>query len=215
MKIFLDTAIRADIHRLAAMGVVDGVTTNPSLLKIAKAPYREVIADICEMVAGPVSAEVVAEDWQGMVREGRELSSIAKNVVVKIPMGFEGIRAVAELKKERIATNVTLVFSSNQAILAAKAGARFVSPFIGRLDDVGHDGMEVVEEILAAYEAYGYETEVLVASIRHPQHVVRAALLGAHVVTLPTRVLEAMFQHPLTDIGIRKFLEAWKQVPKS
>jgi len=214
MKIFLDTAIREDIRRFSALGIVDGVTTNPSLLKKAQAPYREVIAEICEMVPGPVSAEVVAEDWEGMVREGRELSAIAANVVIKIPMGMPGIRAVSELKREGIETNVTLIFSANQALLAAKAGARFVSPFVGRLDDVGHDGMEVVEEILAAYESYDFSTEVIVASVRHPQHVIQSALMGAEIATVPTAVLEAMFRHPLTDIGIRKFLDAWKEVRK-
>ena len=215
MKIFLDTAIRDEIRRMVAIGVVDGVTTNPSLLKAAKAPYRQVIAEICAMLPGPVSAEVVAEDWEGMVREGRELAAIAKNVVVKIPMGAEGMRAVGALHREGLHTNVTLIFSPLQAILAAKAGATYVSPFVGRLDDIGQDGMAVVEEILAAYDAYDFDTEVLVASVRHPQHVLRAALMGADVVTLPTQVLEAMFRHPLTDAGIAKFLEAWKDVPKA
>jgi transaldolase len=215
VKLFLDTAIRDDIRRLAAVGIVDGVTTNPSLLELAQAPYREVIAEICTMVDGPVSAEVVAEDWEGMVREGRDLSGIAPNVVIKIPMSPEGIRAVSELKQLGIRTNVTLVFSSNQALLAAKAGASYVSPFVGRLDDVGHDGMEVVEEILATYENYEFETEVIVASVRHPQHVVLAALMGAHIATVPTKVLDAMFHHPLTDKGIRKFLDAWAAVKKA
>lgn len=215
MKIFLDTAIRDEIRRMVAIGVVDGVTTNPSLLKVARAPYREVLVEICAMVPGPVSAEVVAEDWEGMVREGRELAAIAPNVVIKIPMGTEGMRAVRALTQEGLKTNVTLIFSPLQAILAAKAGATYVSPFVGRLDDIGHDGMEVVEQILAAYDAYDFDTEVLVASVRHPQHVLRAALMGADVVTVPTAVLEAMFRHPLTDAGITKFLAAWKDVPKA
>ncbi len=215
MKIFLDTAIRDEIRRMVAIGVVDGVTTNPSLLKAAKAPYRQVIAEICAMVPGPVSAEVVAEDWEGMVREGRELAAIADNVIIKIPMGSEGMRAVKALKDQGIRTNVTLIFSALQAILAAKAGASYVSPFVGRLDDAGHDGMAMVEEIIAAYDSYDFDTQVLVASVRHPQHVLRAALMGADVVTLPTQVLEAMFRHPLTDVGIVKFLDAWKDVPKS
>ncbi len=214
MQIFLDTAIREEIRRMVALGIVDGVTTNPSLLKTANAPYREVIAEICEMVPGPVSAEVVAEDWEGMVREGRELASIAPNVVVKIPMSAEGIRAVRALSAEEIRTNVTLIFSSLQAILAAKAGATYVSPFVGRLDDAGHDGMDVVEEMVTAFGNYGYDTRVLVASVRHPQHVVQAALMGADVVTLPTKVLEQMFRHPLTDVGIVTFLDAWRDVPK-
>jgi transaldolase len=214
VKIFLDTAIRDEIRQMVQLGIVDGVTTNPSLLETANAPYREVLKDICKMVPGPVSAEVVAEDWEGMVQEGRELHAIAENIVVKIPMGREGVRAVYHLQKEGIATNVTLVFSANQAVLAAKVGARFVSPFVGRLDDAGHDGMEIVEELLAAYDACGFATEVIVASVRHPQHVVQAALLGAHVVTLPFKVLNAMFHHPLTDVGIRKFLDAWRKVRK-
>ena len=215
MKIFLDTAIRDEIRRFADLGIIDGVTTNPSLLKAAKAPYREVIAEICAMVPGPVSAEIVAEDWEGMVRQGRELSGIAENVIIKIPMTPAGMRAVGELKKAGIESNVTLIFSSNQALLAAKAGARYVSPFVGRLDDAGHDGMDVVEEILEAYGNYAFETEVIVASVRHPQHVVQAAMMGADIATIPTNVLEAMFRHPLTDIGIRKFLEAWEDVPKA
>ena len=214
MKIFLDTAIRDEIRTMAALGVVDGVTTNPSLLKIAQAPYREVISDICKMVSGPVSAEVVAEDWEGMVREARELSTIAQNVVIKIPMGQKGMRAVSALKTEGIQTNVTLVFSANQALLAAKAGARFVSPFVGRLDDVGNDGMDIVEDILEVFSNYSFDTELIVASVRHPQHVLQAALMGAPIATVPTRILEAMYRHPLTDAGIRKFLDAWKEVRK-
>lgn len=214
MKIFLDTAIRDEIRRMAALGIVDGVTTNPTLLKAADAPYHEVIADICKMVPGPISAEVIAEDWEGMVREGRKLSAIAQNVIVKIPMTPDGMRAVSVLKSEKIDTNVTLVFSANQALLAAKAGARFVSPFVGRLDDAGHDGMDVVEEILEIYANYDFATEVLVASVRHPQHVVQAALMGADVATVPTGVLASMFRHPLTDVGIRRFLDDWKAVRK-
>ncbi len=212
MQFFLDTAIREEIEALVALGLVDGVTTNPSLLKRAQAPYREVIADICRMVSGPVSAEVVAEDATGMIREARQLAGIAANVVVKIPMGFEGIRAVKELRAEKIDTNVTLVFSTNQALLAAKAGARFVSPFIGRLDDIGHTGMDLVEEILAVYGNYDFETELIVASVRHPLHVVEAGLIGADIVTMPAAVMRAMFAHPLTDVGVAKFREAWRDV---
>lgn len=215
MKIFLDTAIRDEIRHMAEWGLIDGVTTNPSLLKVANEPYREVLADICQMVTGPVSAEVVAEDWAGMVSEGKELAAIAENVVVKIPMTQDGMRAVSELKKSGIRSNVTLIFSANQAILAAKAGAAYVSPFVGRLDDVGQDGMELVEEILEIYSGYDYETEVIVASVRHPQHVIQAGLMAAHIATVPTKVLEAMFRHPLTDVGIEKFLSAWKDVPKA
>ena len=214
MKIFLDTAVRDEIREMVQIGLVDGVTTNPSLLKVANAPYRDVIREICEMVPGPVSAEVVSEDWNGMVTEGRELAGIAENVVVKIPMTPDGMRAVSILKGEGIASNVTLIFSANQALLAAKAGARYVSPFVGRLDDIGHDGMEVVEEILEVYSGYEFETEVIVASVRHPLHVAQAALLGADIATVPAKILKAMFKHPLTDAGIEKFLAAWKDVPK-
>ncbi len=214
MKIFLDTAVRDEIREMVQIGLVDGVTTNPSLLKVANAPYRDVIREICEMVPGPVSAEVVSEDWSGMVNEGRELAGIAENVVVKIPMTPDGMRAVSILKGEGIASNVTLIFSANQALLAAKAGARYVSPFVGRLDDIGHDGMEVVEEILEVYSGYEFETEVIVASVRHPLHVAQAALLGADIATVPAKILKAMFKHPLTDAGIEKFLAAWKDVPK-
>jgi transaldolase len=212
MKFFLDTAIREEIRALAALGIVDGVTTNPSLLKDARAPYREVLADICRLVPGPISAEVIAEDVAGMIREAHELAGIAQNIVVKIPMGRPGIEAVASLRAEGINTNVTLVFSANQALLAAKAGAGFVSPFIGRLDDVGQSGMALVEEILEIYDNYDFETEVIVASVRHPMHVTEAAQLGADIVTMPAKVLAAMFEHPLTDIGKRKFLEAWRDV---
>jgi len=214
MKIFLDTAVLDEIREMAELGIVDGVTTNPSLLKVSRMPYREVLEEICHLVPGPVSAEVVAEDAEGMVREGRALAAIAENIVVKVPMGREGIRAVAALGAEGIETNVTLVFSANQAILAAKAGARFVSPFIGRLDDAGQTGMDVVDETLEIYANYDFDTEVIVASVRHPLHVVQAGLTGADIVTVPTAVLRAMFEHPLTDIGKAKFLEAWRQVRK-
>ncbi len=214
MKIFLDTAIRDEIRKMSSLGLIDGVTTNPSLLEKADAPYVEVLKEICEMVDGPVSAEVVAEDAEGMIREGHELAAIAENIVIKIPMTAEGMAAVSALEGDGISTNVTLVFSPNQAILAAKAGASFVSPFIGRLDDVGSDGMSLVDQIMRIYENYGYETEVIVASVRHPMHVVQAAMIGADIVTMPTRVLEAMFKHPLTDVGIERFLESWKNVRK-
>ncbi|MCK4414072.1 MAG: fructose-6-phosphate aldolase [Candidatus Eisenbacteria sp.] len=214
MKVFLDTAIVDEIREFAATGLVDGVTTNPSLLKRAQAPYGEVLTEICRLVPGPVSAEVLAEDAAGMLGEARELVGIAENIVIKIPMGVEGMRAVRALREEGIETNVTLVFSTNQALLAAKAGARFVSPFIGRLDDAGHAGMDVVAEILEVYANYDFETEVIVASVRHPLHVIEAGLLGADIVTLPTKVLRAMFEHPLTDVGKAKFLEAWRDVPK-
>ncbi|MBD3236092.1 MAG: fructose-6-phosphate aldolase [Candidatus Eisenbacteria bacterium] len=215
MKFFLDTAERDEIQRMTELGFVDGVTTNPSLLKKAGAPYQQVLQEICALVSGPVSAEVVAEDHAGMIAEGRELAAIAENVVIKVPMGSEGLRAVRGLREHGIDCNVTLVFSTNQAILAAKAGARFVSPFIGRLDDVAQEGMQLIEEIVQIYENYEFESELIVASVRHPMHVVDAGLLGADIVTMPTRVLEAMFQHPLTDIGKEKFLAAWRDVPKA
>jgi transaldolase len=215
MKFFLDTAIRDEIREMAALGMVDGVTTNPSLLKIARAPYREVIGEICRIVApGPVSAEVLSEEPAGMLREARELHALAPNVIIKVPMDPPGLQVVRTLRDEGIETNVTLVFSVNQALLAAKAGARYVSPFIGRLDDVGQEGMALIEEILDVYGNYDFATEVIVASVRHPMHVAAAARLGADVVTMPTAVLRAMYQHPLTDVGKRKFLEAWRDVPK-
>jgi transaldolase len=212
MKFFLDTAIRDEIRAMAALGIVDGVTTNPSLLKDARAPYRDVLTEICRLVPGPVSAEVLAEDSEGMIREARDLAGIAPNIVIKVPMGVAGIRAAAALKSQGIETNVTLVFSTNQALLAAKAGARFVSPFIGRLDDVGQEGMALIAEILEVYGNYEFDTEVIVASVRHPMHVVEAARLGADIVTMPAKVLAAMFEHPLTTIGKAKFLEAWRDV---
>ena len=215
MKFFLDTAIRDEIREMTALGMVDGVTTNPSLLKTAAAPYREVIAEICRMVdPGPVSAEVLAEDADGMLREARTLHTIAPNVVVKIAMGPVGLQVVRALRDEQIDCNVTLVFSGNQALLAAKAGARYVSPFIGRLDDVGQEGMALIEEILEIYGNYAFPTEVIVASIRHPMHVSAAARLGADIATMPTAVLRAMYRHPLTDAGKQKFLEAWRDVPQ-
>ncbi len=214
MKIFLDTAIREEIKQFSSMGIVDGVTTNPSLLKTANEPYRQVLAEICDLVEGPVSAEVVAEDWQGMVSEGVDLASIADNIIIKIPMCPAGMRAVGELKKQGIACNVTLIFSANQALLAAKAGARYVSPFVGRLDDIGHDGMDVIEEIMEIYANYEFDTEVIVASVRHPQHVIQSGLMGADIATIPTKILQQMFSHTLTDVGIKKFLSAWKDVPK-
>lgn len=214
MKFFLDTAVREEIRELSALGIVDGVTTNPSLLKEARAPYREVLAEICRLVPGPISAEVLSEETEGMLAEARELAKIAKNIVIKVPMGRPGLRAVTALRAEGIETNVTLVFSANQALLSAKAGARFVSPFIGRLDDVGQEGMGLVAEILEIYGHYEFDTEVIVASVRHPMHVVEAARLGADIATMPAKVMRALFEHPLTDIGKAKFLEAWRDVPK-
>ena len=214
MKFFLDTANTEEIKKGLEMGLVDGVTTNPSLVAVEKRPFREVIAEICTLVQGPVSAEVTALDADGMVAEARELAKIHKNVVVKVPMTLAGMKAVQRLAEEGIRTNATLVFSANQALLAAKCGATYVSPFVGRIDDVGGDGMELVSQILEVYEAYAFPTEVIVASVRHPQHVLQAALLGADIATVPYGVLKRLFDHPLTDAGIERFLKDWKGVPR-
>ncbi len=209
MKIFLDTANIASIKPFVDMGVLDGVTTNPTLIAKENREFLEVVSDIIEIVPGPVNLEVVAQQADGMLREGRDLAALGSNVVVKCPMTPEGLVAVRRLAKEGIATNVTLVFSPNQALLAAKAGASYVSPFIGRLDDAGHEGMEVIRDTLQIYRNYNIETQVLVASIRHPVHVVEAAKLGAHVATMPPDVLDKMVKHPLTDSGLRRFLDDW------
>ncbi len=209
MKIFLDTANLDSIKSFVDMGILDGVTTNPTLIAKEGADFLEIVSQIIRIVQGPVNLEVVAQQADGMVREGRELASLGSNVVVKCPMTAEGLVAVRKLTKEGIATNVTLVFSPNQALLAAKAGASYVSPFIGRLDDAGHEGMKVVEDTLQIYRNYEIETQVLVASIRHPVHVVEAAKLGAHVATMPPDVLDKMVKHPLTDIGLKRFFDDW------
>lgn len=210
MKIFLDTANLDEIRQGVALGVVDGVTTNPTLVAREGRPFREVLAEICGIVDGPVSAEVIGLTAEEMVREARELSSVHANVVVKVPITAEGLKAVHRLSGEGIRTNVTLVFSPPQALLAAKAGASFVSPFVGRLDDRGQSGMEVVRQILAMFRNYPLKTEIIVASVRHPMHVVEAALLGAHVATIPLKVLEGLTRHPLTDLGIESFLADWR-----
>jgi len=212
VKLYIDTANVADIKEMAWL--IDGVTTNPSLVSREKRPFTEIIAEICGMVDGPVSAEVTAIDAPGMVAQARELSKIDKNVVIKIPMTLAGMQAVKTLSGEAIRTNVTLAFSANQALLAAKSGASFVSPFVGRIDDVGGDGMEVVSQILDIYQTYGFSTEVIVASVRHPRHVVEAALLGADIATVPYDVLKKLFCHPLTDTGIERFLKDWEGVPR-
>ncbi len=209
MKIFLDTANIASIKTFADMGVLDGVTTNPTLVAKENRDFHELITAVLKIVPGPVNLEVVSQDTEGMLREGRDLASLGPNVVVKCPMTGPGLVAVRKLAKEGLKTNVTLVFSPNQALLAAKAGATYVSPFIGRLDDAGHEGMQVIEDTLQIYKNYGIETEVLVASIRHPVHVVQAAKLGAHVATMPPDVLDKMIKHPLTDIGLKRFLDDW------
>ena len=211
MKFFIDTANLDQIKAAAAMGVVDGVTTNPSLAAKETGPYRQQLAEICQVVSGPVSAEVLATDHDGMVSEARELCQIAGNIVIKIPTTLEGLRAVKTLSSEGVKVNSTLVFTPSQALLVAKAGASFVSPFIGRLDDVSTDGMELVSNIVTIYQNYGYDTEVLVASVRHPLHVVEAALIGADIITMPYNVIEKLIKHPLTTIGLEKFIADYKK----
>ncbi|MEW6442252.1 MAG: fructose-6-phosphate aldolase [bacterium] len=213
MKIFLDTANVDQIREAHALGIIDGVTTNPSLIAREGRDFRRVVEEICAIVDGPVSAEAVSPDAPAMVAEAEALSRIHENIVVKIPMTAAGLKAVGSCSRKGIRTNVTLVFSPAQALLAAKAGATYVSPFVGRLDDVSQDGMELIDQIVTIYENYGYATEIIVASVRNPLHVVQAALLGAHVATVPFNVLMQLVEHPLTDIGIRKFLADWKKVP--
>ncbi len=214
MKFFIDTADVKEIREAHSLGILDGVTTNPSLIAKTGRPFRETIEEICSIVKGPVSAEVVSLDTEGMLKEARELAKIAENIVVKIPLIKNGLKAVKRLTDEGIKTNVTLCFSSNQALLAAKAGGTYVSPFVGRLDDRGHNGMELIEEIRTIYDNYGYQTEIIVASIRNPLHVRDAALMGADVSTIPFNVFDMLVQHPLTDEGVRKFLADWEKVPK-
>ncbi|RUM42647.1 MAG: fructose-6-phosphate aldolase [Desulfurobacterium sp.] len=213
MKFFIDTADINEIKAAMEMGMVDGVTTNPTLISKTGRPFLEVAKEIIEAVPGPVSLEVVSLDTQGMVDEARQLAKLGDNVVIKIPMTTEGLKAVKILSEEGIKTNVTLVFSPLQALLAAKAGATFVSPFVGRLDDIGHDGMELISQIVQIYDNYGFDTEIIVASIRHPQHVLQAAILGADIATIPFKVIKQLTKHPLTDVGIERFLEDWAKVP--
>jgi transaldolase len=210
MKIFLDTADIEEIHIAARWGVLDGVTTNPTLFSKVGGSYDEILTQICEITPGPVSAEVVAEDLEGMLREGRHFSKLASNVVVKVPMSEVGLEAIARLAAEGIKTNCTLIFSSNQGLLAAKAGASLLSPFVGRLDDINQDGMQVVRELVAMVKNYDLEAEVLAASIRHPRHVTEAALAGSHIATVPIKVLRQMVHHPLTDTGIQNFRKDWE-----
>jgi len=214
LKFFIDTANVAAIRKAHERGMVDGVTTNPSLVAKEGREFREVIDEIASFVEGPISLEVVSEDAEGMLKEARELNGWIDNAAIKIPMTWEGLKAVKVCAEEGIQTNVTLVFSPNQALLAAKAGATFVSPFIGRLDDIGQVGMDVIESTAQIYANYGIETEIIVASIRHPIHVYEAAMIGADIATIPPAVLDKMVNHPLTDIGIEKFLSDWKKVPK-
>lgn len=211
MKIFLDTANLDSIRRFNEMGLIDGITTNPSLMSKEGSRPKDVMEEIASIVRGDVSLEVVSTDYEGMMVEGRRLYRYGNNVVVKVPMTPDGLKACRELSSEGIPVNVTLIFSPNQALLAAKAGARYVSPFIGRLDDIGQDGMRLIREIRRIFENYSFATQILVASIRHPMHVVDAAKVGAHVATLPPAVLEKMMKHPLTDIGLANFLADWKK----
>jgi transaldolase len=214
MKIFIDTGDIGEIKEAVAMGAIDGVTTNPSLLAKAGKPIKKAIAEICEVVDGPISAEVLATTTKEILDEGRELAKIHPNVVVKVPLIVDGLKAVRQLKSEGIRSNVTLCFSAPQALLAAKAGAGFISPFVGRLDDVSEDGMQLIQQIVTIYKNYKFDTEVLVASVRHPIHVVQAAMIGAHVATIPFKVITQLAKHPLTDIGLKKFLEDGKAIPK-
>ena len=215
MEIFIDTADLDEIRDAASMGVVDGVTTNPTLIARTGRPLKDVIVDICEIVNGPISAEVIATDYEGMVTQGRELASLHDNVVVKVPLTADGLRATQTFSREGIKTNVTLCFSPTQAMLAAKAGATYISPFLGRVDDISGEGMELVEQILTIYENYDFPTKVLAASIRHPLHVVQAALSGAHVATIPHKVIAQLLKHPLTDAGLAKFLADAEKTPTS
>lgn len=194
------------------MGILDGVTTNPSLVAQEKGKFRDIVVDICEIVNGPVSAEVVATDFGGMMKEGRELAALHPNVVVKIPLIKEGLKAVKALTAEDIKVNVTLCFSGTQALLAAKAGATYISPFIGRVDDISGVGMEIIEQIRTIYDNYGFATEILAASLRHPLHLLEAAMIGADVATMPFKVFDQLINHPLTDIGLKRFLEDWEKV---
>jgi transaldolase len=214
MKFFIDTANIKEIKEAASLGVLDGVTTNPSLVAKEGKEFRQLLLDICSIVDGPVSAEVVTTTFDEMMTEARSLAKIHKNIVVKIPLIAEGLKAVKALKAEGIRTNVTLCFSPNQALLAAKAGASYISPFVGRLDDISHSGMDLIQQIVTIYKNYGYKTEVLVASVRHPLHVVEAALMGADVCTMPFKVIDQLVKHPLTDIGLEKFLADWKKMQK-
>ena len=211
MKIFIDTANVDEIRKAAELGVIDGVTTNPSLIAKEGRDIKDVIEEICSIVDGPISAEVMSLDADNMVKEAKELVKIHKNIVIKIPMCAEGLKAVSRLHKAGIRTNVTLIFSAQQALLAAKAGASFVSPFVGRLDDTGNGGIQVIEDIAQIFEIYGYETEIICASIRHPMHVLDCAKAGADIATIPYKVITQMIKHPLTDIGIQKFIDDYNK----
>lgn len=214
MKIFIDSADVNEIRDAAAMGVVDGVTTNPSLVAKSGRSYRDVVAEICEIVDGPISAEVISTDLEGILREARDIAKWHPNIVVKVPLIAEGLKAVRTLTGEGIKTNVTLCFSATQGLLAAKAGATYISPFLGRIDDISWDGMELIAQLRTIYDNYGYDTEVLAASIRHPKHVVDCAMIGADVCTIPHNVILQLAKHPLTDLGLAKFLKDAEKIPK-
>ena len=214
MKFFIDTANIEEIKQAKEWGLVDGVTTNPSLIAKENVAFEERIKEICKLVDGPVSAEVVSTDSEGMIEEARKLHKLADNIVVKIPMTMEGLRATKALHREGIRTNVTLIFSPLQALLAAKAGATYVSPFVGRLDDISHEGMALVEQVVQIYNNYGFDTEIIVASVRNPLHVLDAALMVADIATIPFKVISQLAKHPLTDIGLEKFLKDWEKVPE-
>ncbi len=214
MKIFIDTANVKEIREAVSLGVIDGVTTNPSLMAKEGRSAVDLLKEICGLVSGPVSAEVISLDGDGMVKEARELSRIANNIVIKIPLVKEGLKAVKVLSQEGIKTNVTLCFSATQALFAAKSGATYVSPFIGRLDDISQVGMDLIRDIKTIYNNYDFKTQIIVASVRNPVHVVEAALTGADIATIPFIVIEQLIKHPLTDIGIQKFLEDYKKIPK-
>ncbi len=214
MKFFIDTANVEEIKEGIALGMVDGVTTNPSLIAKEKKDFDSVVKDILKIVKGPVSLEVIAQEAKAMFSEGKKLARLGSNVVIKVPLSTEGLKATRMFADAGIDVNQTLIFSPLQALMAAKAGARYVSPFVGRLDDIAHDGMEIVDQIITIYENYCYETEVIVASIRHPRHVLDAALMGADIATIPFKVIAQLVKHPLTEKGIAAFLEDWKKVPK-
>ena len=214
MQLFIDSAIIDEVKKVADWGVLDGCTTNPSLAAKAGKDYNEVLKEICSIIKGPVSAETVSLDAEGMVKEGVAFSKIAKNIVVKVPMTVEGMKACQRLTKKKIKVNVTLCFSANQALLAAKSGAYFVSPFVGRMDDIGEVGMNLIKDIKQIYTNYKFTTQILVASVRNPIHVLDAAKIGADIATMPYSVFEQLFKHSLTDVGIKKFLEDWEKVPK-
>ncbi|MCX9026513.1 MAG: fructose-6-phosphate aldolase [Candidatus Methanoperedens sp.] len=214
MKIFIDTANIEEIKAANEWGIIDGVTTNPTLVAKEGKDFKSMVNQILSIVDGPISVEVISTESEGMVKEALEMSKWSKNIVIKIPMIPEGLKAVKILNEKGIKTNVTLVFSVNQGLLAAKAGATYVSPFIGRLDDIGHDGMQIIRDLVQIYKLYDFKTEIIVASVRHPLHVVESAKIGAHVATIPFNVIEKMFKHPLTDNGLEKFLKDWKKVQK-